>query len=227
MNWQRSELYWWLKRKRRGSGIPQGKHSQYGQDVFVHELLGKPANGFFIDIGASDGVTGSNSLMFEELGWEGVCVEPNPVIFEQMAPKRNCHKLNACISDVDGEVQFLAVHGEGHMLSGIYDYMGEAHLQRIKAAIEEHGSRKEMITIQSLTPKTLMQRFGFKEVDYLSVDTEGSELPILQSFDFSSIKVRAMTVENGNKSPDVFHHLGKQGFWLKKCLACDEVYLTV
>lgn len=64
MNW----IYWYLKRRFRAYNIPDGKYSQYGQDTFVHSILNHQTNGLFMDIGAHDGITGSNTRFFEQIG---------------------------------------------------------------------------------------------------------------------------------------------------------------
>jgi hypothetical protein len=52
--------------------------SQYGQDFFVLEALGGMRNGFFLDSGAADGVSSSNTHLLEEsFGWNWICIEPN------------------------------------------------------------------------------------------------------------------------------------------------------
>ena len=57
-------------------------YSQFEQDKFVYENFFINKNkGYFVDIGAHDGVTFSNSKFFEELEWDGVCIEPNPKVF--------------------------------------------------------------------------------------------------------------------------------------------------
>lgn len=98
---------WYLKRKRRKANIRNDGYSQYGQDITVFELLGSPKNGFFLDIGANDGKTYSNSLLFEEKGWEGICIEPHPTIFVELEKTRKCHLINSCVSGTDGIVQFF------------------------------------------------------------------------------------------------------------------------
>jgi hypothetical protein len=49
-------------------------YSQAGQDLFVNAILNKN-DGFFIEIGAYDPEYLSNSLMLEELGWNGICID--------------------------------------------------------------------------------------------------------------------------------------------------------
>ena len=56
--------------------------SQLGQDKYLFENFLKHKNGFFVDVGAHDGVFLSNTFFFEnELNWSGVCVEPSSLNF--------------------------------------------------------------------------------------------------------------------------------------------------
>jgi hypothetical protein len=62
-----------------------GGYAACGQDVLVAALLGNQRNGVFVDIGANDGVSISNSLYFEErLGWTGLAVEPLPGAYARL-----------------------------------------------------------------------------------------------------------------------------------------------
>ena len=139
---EKTVLYWYLKRKMRKSNIRTGVYSQYGQDSYALQLLQNPATGTFLDIGANDGVSLSNSLHFEELGWQGICVEPHPVIFQDLQEKRKCNLVNACISDRDELVDFIVVDGPSHMLSGISQFMDNGHKDRIDREIKQHGGSK-------------------------------------------------------------------------------------
>jgi len=224
MLFKNSYLHWFIQRKLRKNNITTGGHSQYGQDVTVYELLNKPSHGVFLDIGANDGVTFSNSLYFEEKGWTGICVEPHPTIFESLSKSRQCHLLNACIAATDGVVNFLSVEGPANMLSGIVQYLDQSDLNRIDEEIAAHGGHKHEIQIEALSPETLLQRFNITEIDYLSIDTEGCELSILKVFDFDKTPVKVIGVENGSRSPELFHYLSQQGYQLNKCVGCDEIY---
>ncbi len=217
-------LYWYLKRKRRKKNCRNDGHSQYGQDLVAFELLGKPATGVFIDIGANDGITISNSLLFEEKGWQGICIEPHPSIFNKLQQNRHCHCVNACIADKDGWVDFLAVEGPANMLSGIYSFMDPHHKERIEKEISENGGDQELIKIEAITPATLLKRFSITEIDFLSVDTEGCELPILQTFNFEKNPAKVISVENGSRSASLFEFLSSREYSLHKCIGCDEIY---
>lgn len=227
MNLKKSRIYWYLKRKRRKKNISHKGYSQYGQDISCLELLQEIDSGIFIDIGANDGLNGSNSLLFEKKGWQGICVEPHPHIFAKLKDVRDCDCLNACITDKDGRADFLAVHGAANMLSGIESYMDQRHLKRINKEIAKKGGSTERIEIEALSPSTLIDRFSLSKIDFLSVDTEGCELPILKSFLSESIgpKPKVISVENGSRTSALFEYLTTVSYKLYKCVGCDEIYL--
>lgn len=224
MRFKNTCLHWVIQRKLRKRNVITAGHSQYGQDVTVYNLLGKPSRGVFLDIGANDGVTFSNSLFFEKKGWAGLCVEPHPTIFKELSEHRQCHLLNACVADADSVVDFLAIEGPSNMLSGIVQYLDQSDLDRIDRDIAANGGSKQEIEIEALSPETLLDRFDITEIDYLSIDTEGCELSILRNFDFKKTPVKIIGVENGSRSTELFRYLTLQGYQLKKCVGCDEIY---
>ena len=171
--------------------------SQYLQDILLDRwLFGGAAGGTFVDIGAHDGVTYSNSFVFETLrGWRGVCVEPNPTVFAQLAVNRQCTALNCCVSDAAGTVPFLKISGYSEMLSGIVEKYEPEHRERVERELKQFGGSSDVIPIQARTLNDIAAECGLAEVTYLSIDTEGSELAILQSIDFKRLFVHAITVE--------------------------------
>lgn len=225
MRFKHSTLYWYFKRKLRKYNIRKGGYGQYGQDIVVAGLLENRDHGVFVDIGANDGVSLSNTLYFEEKGWRGVCVEPHPIIFKELAKRRSCHTINACISDQNTEVTFLAVDGPSHMLSGITEFIDKRHSERIEKEIAINGGSKREIAIQALTPRYLLEQYKIDKIDFLSIDTEGCELEILKNFDFDSTSVECISVENGSRSSQIFKHLVSAGFSIVCCVGCDEIYL--
>jgi len=112
-------------------------YSQYRQDEFLNEYYFKGVKGgVFLDIGAHDGESLSNSKFFEEeLGWSGICIEPNPDVFKLLKENRNCICINKAIYSKKGTVLFSKNSGRTEMLSGIVDSYDEEHLVRI---IEEN-----------------------------------------------------------------------------------------
>lgn len=87
--------------------------SQYGQDEFLDKNVFKDQEGgFFVDIGAHDGVSLSNTAFFEKYRhWSGICFEPNPHIFSKLKNNRSCIKIEGCVAEFNGKANFLQVKG--------------------------------------------------------------------------------------------------------------------
>jgi FkbM family methyltransferase len=226
MKLKQTKLYWKLQRRLRKKNICKSGYGQYGQDAVAFQLLKDVKKGIFVDIGANDGVTFSNSLLFEEAGWSGICVEPHPIIFEALKEKRRCNLVNACISDENKMVDFLVVEGGANMLSGIMEFLDQRNLDRIDREIKDAGGNKKIIPIESISSTSLLNRFNYDHIDFLSVDTEGCELLILKSINLKKIPVTVISVENGSRSPEIFNYLNKIGYDLFKCVGCDEIYIS-
>jgi len=165
-----------------------------GQDRWVVKKLNKKRNGYFVDVGASGGVVNSNSYALEkDLGWEGICVEPNPLLraFQSLKDSRDCICEKLCIYNKKGEVDFLA-RGRKIESSGIY---GDCSSVIIKHMVEDRGHG--LIKVPSITLLELLEKYNApKVIDYINIDTEGSEWEILKDFDFDKYTFLTMTVEH-------------------------------
>ncbi len=177
--------------------------SQYEQDLYVYETFFKDKkNGVFIDIGAHDGISLSNTYFFEKfLGWQGICIEPIPEVFAQLQSNRQCLCLQGCIYDKSETVQFLRVHGYPEMLSGIIETYNPYHFQRIEREVQYMGGSLEIIEVKCYPLTKLLLDQGLTHIDYLSIDTEGGEMGILQSIDFSQIDIDVIDIENNYGEP--------------------------
>jgi FkbM family methyltransferase len=189
-------------------------YSQYLQDVFIDFVfLQNDRNGYFIDIGAYDGVTISNTYYFEKnKQWNGVAVEPNKIIFEKLKNNRNCNLVNGVVSDVDGQVQYMRVEGAGEMLSGIVNNFADKHKQRIDTSIATYGGNKHIEEVISYSIKNIIKQFQISSITILSIDTEGSELQILKTFPFETIKPKLILVENNFRSQEFSNFLTSKGY---------------
>jgi FkbM family methyltransferase len=203
-------------------------HSQNEQDRYLNEnFFHNMRGGIFVDIGAHNGVTISNTLFYEkELGWAGICVEPLPHIFEELVKNRSCVCINGCVSDKAGIKKFLKVNSatQTEMLSGLLEKYDPRHLSRIDAELRNAGGFKEVIDVHCYTFNELMKLYGIDHIDYLSIDTEGGELDILRSIDFDAISIHIIDVENnyGDNTTELF--LASKGFYLAKRIRWDDVY---
>lgn len=201
-------------------------YSQYGQDKFLYQVFfSNLKNGIFIDIGAYDGVRFSNSYFFEKYkNWKGVCVEPNPKVFQKLMENRKCTLINACIHDVSGSIKFQVVEGYGEMLSGIQSTYDERHKQRIEKTIKDFGGKFEEIEVPSITILEILNQEKINHVDFLSIDTEGNEINILKTFPFSKLKPKVVVVENNFQETDIQNLLFDQGYVKCMNLESDDIY---
>lgn len=173
-------------------------YSQYCQDFFLNFLFSGKSNGFFLDIGANDGITYSNSYYFEKKkNWSGLCIEPQVDIFQTCKSIRNCYVENVCLSDVEGTVLFRKVYG-ADMLSGIVDFMDGEALARIDEYVSSNSCKYEDIRLPSVKLGNLLQKYNIFEVDFCSIDVEGAEYSIISSIDFDTFNIKVFVVEGSD-----------------------------
>src|SRR5439155_26700748 len=105
-------------------------HSQHAQDRFIDTfLLHGKRDGVFVDVGAYDGVALSNTCYFEkELGWSGICIEPNPLAFESLSQNRKCVSLNCGVGGEEELLEFLKLPGDLELGSGFIRYFDDSSI---------------------------------------------------------------------------------------------------
>jgi FkbM family methyltransferase len=196
--------------------------SQWGQDLWVLEKTAYKRQGFFVEFGASDGVRLSNTYLLEkEFEWKGLCAEPNPEFFAKLAKNRSCVVSPDCISGQSGQVlRFLLADEYG----GIVDFCNDMHDTKRQAY---HELGKE-ITLRTLSLHDFLSKHSAPHtIDYLSLDTEGSEYEILSHFPFEKWDVRIISVEH-NFAPirdKIYTLLASIGYLRQELMADDLYYL--
>lgn len=198
-------------------------YSQFNQDAFVYENYFKErTDGIFVDIGAYDGIIGSNSLFFEKLGWQGVCIEPNPEMFKKLQELRKCRCVPYAISDKSETARFFQIkEGGPATLSGLVDEYSQQAIARINEEVNQEDQNFDYIDVKC---KAFGSTVKYKHIDYLSLDTEGNELKILQSIDYSEYFIDVITVENNDYDQKFIDFLTQKGYQFVTRLGCDEVF---
>ena len=163
--------------------------SQAGQSKFVDKLLSGRQGGFFIECGAADGETFSNSLFFEmERNWTGLLIEANPDYHRALLDKnRHAYVLSTCLS-TERRPATVRMQPAG-LLGGIADQMHASHVAFIGA------SKKPEVAVNCFPLNAIMAALGVSRVDYLSLDVEGPELEILRTVDWTRLHIDIVTVE--------------------------------
>lgn len=201
--------------------------SQYQQDKFLNQVVFlNKQNGFFVDIGAHDGVTINNTLYFEKFkNWSGICIEPNPLVFQKLVINRKSTNLNICIGNENKKVKFTQIEGYSEMLSGITDKYDNRHLERITKEILAKGGIKKEIEVEMFVLSNI-EALKNKTIDFISIDTEGNELDIVQSINFEVMNIKALVIENNYKDQRLEHYLNTYNYKLVYRLDCDEVFVN-
>lgn len=211
--------------------MPAKFYSQCGQDSFVYNTFFKnKTDGVFVDIGAHNGIDYSNTCFFEKhLGWKGICIEPIPNIFNQLRKNRDCICIEGCIYDKAGTIDFLQVasnNGEFlSMLSGIVEKIDVRQLNRIVSSTSNGSGTFEEIEVNCYKINDILALHDIYHVDYLSLDTEGSELEILKSIDFERYTIDVIDVENNFHESMFEEFLIAKGYKKLTELAWDDIYV--
>lgn len=203
-------------------------YSQLMQDKFVDEYLNQKEGGLFIEIGAHDGISCSNTLFFEEFrNWKGICIEPGPEEFKKLNENRKSINVNCCISDYDGESEYTYIEGYSMMLSGLSESYNQSHQNRINNEVNHYGGNINRIKMPVYKLQTILEKHDITEVDYCSVDTEGSEFNIIKSIDYDKTNIKIFSIENNYGDTKIKEYLETKGYTLYKKLQWDDIFIRL
>jgi FkbM family methyltransferase len=185
--------------------------SQLGQDLFVLTEVGFKQNGYFVEFGATDGVDGSNSWLLEkQFAWSGVVAEPARRWHQQLKMNRDCIIETDCVwSESNSVLTFNEAD------------LGEYSTIDSFSASDLHGRDRvagKKYDVNTISLEGLLEKHGApRQIDYLSIDTEGSEYAILSNFNFDKYQFRVITCEhNFTPARDKIHDLLTRNGYLRK-----------
>lgn len=166
-------------------------YSQSKQDAWVNKIFGGKEDGYFVDIGAYDGITTSNTYFFEsEKNWVGICIESDPGPFSVLNSFRKSKNFQVAVSNYNGMCKFSNM------------------------SISDYGIDVECKTLNQI----LQEANAPSYVDYLSIDIEGHEFSVLEATDFKKWEFGVMTIEHNlyMSGPDnknkIYNLLSKNGY---------------
>ena len=183
--------------------------SQILQDLWVCYQLDEKRGGVFVEFGATNGLTNSNTWLLEtRYGWNGILAEPNPVWHADLKRNRSSKIDFRCIHACSGKtVGFVATDAVDPELSCISEFAAGDHFAELRA-------RGSEIPVETVSLNDLLaEHRAPAEIDYLSIDTEGSEYAILSEFDFSRYGMKLISVEqNPRTEPAIEALLAGRGY---------------
>lgn len=166
--------------------------SQLQQDIFVLSELQFKRNGYFVEFGATDGVKLSNTYLLEKkFDWTGILSEPCKMWHSDLMKNRNC------------EIETLCIWSESNSILKFSETV-KPELSTISSMLHsDHHNRSDstFYNVQTISLSDLLDKYNApKSIDYLSIDTEGSEYEILRTFDFKKFEIKIITVEHNYTS---------------------------
>ena len=192
----------------------------------------KISDGVFVEVGAFDGLTYSNSKTMEEyLNWNGLLIEPSPSSFEKLCKHRPKTKNVASAICIDDD-EFMEFSGDNLAVGGL------THI--LEKCIQNNG--KQWISAWNLTPSSIdvktdkmsniLHNNNIKYIDFLSIDVNGSEFEVLETMDWDiPVYLIALNISIwGNYGKTIINKcrnlLSNKGFIMCEKLDMDEIWIN-
>ena len=197
-------------------------YSQIGQDLEVIKCYNYKSYGFFVDIGASDGIEISNTYLLESrFSWRGICCEPILSKFEKCVKNRPysiCY--NEAVYNQSGLLLSFDIANSNSDFSGISE-----HIDCHKSFVDSNSTtiKVKSISLTDVLDKADAPLF----IEYMSLDTEGSEFEILKNFNFEKYTFGLIDVEHNYVEPrrsDIKNLLLSKGYIYKGENKWDDMY---
>lgn len=200
--------------------------SQHGEDKLLDKYFHQKRQGFFVEVGAYDGIVLSNTYHFEkERAWTGILVEPDAKKAELCRINRGNSRICECAAVGSGDVQeisFFQVDG-GEVYSTIN--LVDSHRQRL----EEYGLTHREVRVRAMTLDQILTESRPPRIDFLSIDVEEAELEVLKGFDISRWKPRIVIVESNSaeRKPEIRDYFVRNGYAYLHSVEVNDFYRPV
>jgi FkbM family methyltransferase len=201
------------------------KYSQYNEEEVLLDFFGDKTDGFFVDVGAADGVRFSNTRMLAERGWSGICIEPEASQYDQLRELYRGSNVTCFPVAVGTLVGFRKLHAGKADFKQISTLCSRWREKKIK----QHGhcvyEESPQIIYAQVLATLLRDAPAPDTIDFLSIDAEGMDFDVLRSMDWKKYDVRLICTEDNDSIIRTFldnvgfkEHTRTAGntFWVKK-----------
>ena len=180
-----------------GQSLARAKSSfaQFSQDLWVLYETQDKRDGYFVEFGATDGILRSNTYLLESTyGWRGILAEPNPAWSGRLKTNRPTARISTdCVWTKSGERLSFSIPEDPELAAISAFASGDMHAQQ--------RSAHRAIDVTSISLNDLLTDFHAPPaIDYMSIDTEGSEYEILRNFDFRRWDVSLLSIEHNHSA---------------------------
>ncbi|WP_413267761.1 FkbM family methyltransferase [Floridanema flaviceps] len=195
--------------------MTQISYAQHDEDLEIMKLFKFKASGYYVEVGANDGKTNSNTALLEEKGWKGLLIEANPDLIDSCVESRpNSIVVNYAVVAPDnvGNVDFYKVVGGPGSLDGLSTTVGSENFTEM---INRYGGEVQKISVPATTLDELLKRYNSPlEFELLSIDVEGAEMEVLRGFSIAHFKPKIVIVEDNShgENTTVANYLRQYGY---------------
>ena len=198
-------------------------YSQHGEDYLLDLMFPDKNDGFFVEIGCIDGKRFSNTLYFEEKGWNGLCVEAHPDYISLLKQNRpNSIVCHYAVGEKDEDDVVFYANDRGSLST-----LDKSQEARWKKNYTEyfHGFEEKRVAKRTLTSIFKENRLG--HINILSLDIEGYEVPALQGLDLGLYQPDVLVIETDGNEQKIQQEkiLSTQGYFDATSLSGNIFYV--
>lgn len=200
-------------------------YSQNNEQNFILHYF-QELKGTFLDIGANDGITLSNTYALVKNGWGGTLVEASPSAYERLLKTHNGNHelvlLNYAVGSHDGKI---VLHESGELL-------GKGDIALVSSTREDEVKRWDSlnmpfkdVTVPVKTFKSMLEDTKYKKYDLVSIDIEGMEKEVVPQINFKELETKMAIIEwNGNDAEFYDNYMFQFDFILRHVNAENRIY---
>jgi len=197
-------------------------YGDYETDLAIQKYFEEGYVGTCIDVGIGSGTERNNTYLFEKKCWTCLCIEPNPDLYKHMRMYRRIALNLACGSYDKREVPFYVYTVEPNNQEAISSLVVD---QRLVDSHKDIIQETHVIKVEVKKLDTILSRINIEKIDFLSIDTEGTELDVLRGFDIERWRPKLFVIENNFNESSIKEYLSEFGYVLSERLGVNDFYL--
>lgn len=197
--------------------VCRGTFSQHGEDRFILQYF-RGKKGTYIDIGANHAFIINNTYLLYKNGWSGITVEPIPYLYRRLMRHRPRDLvLKSAVSNTQGSLTFF------NMIPSVLSTFNE---EKAGELITQGHILRDRLSIEVITLSQLYQEhLSGREVDVLSIDTEGMDLDVLMGNDWSAMSPKLIICEvSDNIDETITQYLQSKKYKILREFGCNRIY---
>jgi FkbM family methyltransferase len=204
-------------------------YGQWQTDKIIESYFDKDYIGTCIEVGAADGVKGSNTYYFEKKGWKVLCIEPNPKYKNNIEKYRKLIRYFACGAESKKTEMTIFEVGEKNIMSSLSSISPDQRLvnDHINIINKSYKIEVQQSTLNNILENEVLDTEfeEIEEIDFISIDTEGTEIEVLKGIDFNKYKIKLLVVENNYNDSIIEDYLREFGYVKQERYKINDFYL--